>query len=114
MWPSNERIRRLTRVDGLEHVEAARASGRGALLLSAHFNSIEIGCRALAARLPRGPRMTISLHSRASVGVIAGLIAVTFAGGLSYAAIPNSSTKVISVPTEAHPSRRPTSSGSSG
>jgi KDO2-lipid IV(A) lauroyltransferase len=51
-WSSNERIRRITLVTGLEHVQAAQASGRGVLLLSAHFNSIEIGCRALAARLP--------------------------------------------------------------
>jgi KDO2-lipid IV(A) lauroyltransferase len=51
-WSSNERIRHLTMVEGLEHLEAARRAGRGALLLSAHFNSIEIGCRALAARLP--------------------------------------------------------------
>ena len=51
-WSSNERIRRITDMDGLEHLEAARATGRGVLLLSAHFNSIEIGCRALAARMP--------------------------------------------------------------
>jgi Kdo2-lipid IVA lauroyltransferase/acyltransferase len=51
-WSSNERIRRITLVEGLERLEVARRSGRGALLLSAHFNSIEIGCRALAARLP--------------------------------------------------------------
>jgi len=31
---------------------AISATGRGVLLLSAHFNSIEIGCRALAARMP--------------------------------------------------------------
>ena len=37
---------------GLEHLEAAQKTGRGVLLLSAHFNSIEIGCRALAARMP--------------------------------------------------------------
>ena len=51
-WSSNERIRRITLMTGLEHLEAARATGRGVLLLSAHFNSIEIGCRALAARMP--------------------------------------------------------------
>jgi KDO2-lipid IV(A) lauroyltransferase len=51
-WSSDERIRRITSMEGLEHLEAARATGRGVLLLSAHFNSIEIGCRALAARLP--------------------------------------------------------------
>jgi KDO2-lipid IV(A) lauroyltransferase len=52
-WSSNERIRRITDMRGLEHLQAAQAAGRGVLLLSAHFNSIEIGCRALAARLPR-------------------------------------------------------------
>jgi Kdo2-lipid IVA lauroyltransferase/acyltransferase len=51
-WSSNERIRRVTLMTGLEHLEAAKATGRGVLLLSAHFNSIEIGCRALAARMP--------------------------------------------------------------
>jgi KDO2-lipid IV(A) lauroyltransferase len=51
-WSSDERIRRITGMKGLEHVQAAQAAGRGVLLLSAHFNSIEIGCRALAARLP--------------------------------------------------------------
>jgi len=51
-WSSNERIRRITMVNGLEHLKAAHATGRGILLLSAHFNSIEISCRALAARMP--------------------------------------------------------------
>jgi KDO2-lipid IV(A) lauroyltransferase len=51
-WSSNQRIRDLTMMTGLEHLQAAQATGRGVLLLSAHFNSIEIGCRALAARMP--------------------------------------------------------------
>ncbi|HET9862769.1 MAG TPA: LpxL/LpxP family Kdo(2)-lipid IV(A) lauroyl/palmitoleoyl acyltransferase [Steroidobacteraceae bacterium] len=51
-WSSNERIRHITEMRGLEHLKAAQSTGRGVLLLSAHFNSIEIGCRALAARLP--------------------------------------------------------------
>jgi KDO2-lipid IV(A) lauroyltransferase len=51
-WSSDQRIRRITFVEGLQHVAAAQATGRGVLLLSAHFNSIEIGCRALAARMP--------------------------------------------------------------
>jgi len=51
-WSSDERIRRITQMDGLDHLQAAQATGRGVLLLSAHFNSIEIGCRALAARMP--------------------------------------------------------------
>ncbi len=74
-WSSNERIRRITQMTGLEHLEAAQATGRGVLLLSAHFNTIEIGCRALAARLPlnimyrptKNPVIGEFVHSRRAV-----------------------------------------------
>ena len=51
-WSSNERIRHMTYMDGMDNLKAAQATGRGVLLLGAHFNSIEISCRALAARMP--------------------------------------------------------------
>jgi KDO2-lipid IV(A) lauroyltransferase len=38
-----ERLRRRVEVRGLEHLEAALARGKGALLLTAHFTPIEIG-----------------------------------------------------------------------
>ncbi len=74
-WSSNKRIRRITFVTGVEHLEAAQATGRGVLLLSAHFNTIEIGCRALAARLPlnimyrptKNPLIGEFVHSRRAV-----------------------------------------------
>jgi KDO2-lipid IV(A) lauroyltransferase len=74
-WSSNERIRRITLMTGLEHLKAAQATGRGVLLLSAHFNTIEIGCRALAARMPlnimyrptRNPLIGEFVHSRRAV-----------------------------------------------
>ncbi len=51
-WSSDARIRKLTRLEGEEHLQAALARGRGAILLSAHFTTLEIGARALCARLP--------------------------------------------------------------
>lgn len=38
-----ERLRGLIQVEGREHFERARASGRGVILLSAHFTSLETG-----------------------------------------------------------------------
>jgi KDO2-lipid IV(A) lauroyltransferase len=50
-WSSDRRIFRLTHVEGEEHLRAALARGRGAILLSAHFTTLEIGARALCARI---------------------------------------------------------------
>ncbi|MGC3981615.1 MAG: LpxL/LpxP family Kdo(2)-lipid IV(A) lauroyl/palmitoleoyl acyltransferase [Steroidobacteraceae bacterium] len=51
-WASDQRIQQLTDVAGLEHLAAAQAHGKGVILLSAHFTTLEIGARALAARMP--------------------------------------------------------------
>jgi KDO2-lipid IV(A) lauroyltransferase len=51
-WASDQRIISLSHVDGMEHLEAALARGNGALLLSAHFTSLEIGARAITSRRP--------------------------------------------------------------
>ncbi|HKU15413.1 MAG TPA: LpxL/LpxP family Kdo(2)-lipid IV(A) lauroyl/palmitoleoyl acyltransferase [Steroidobacteraceae bacterium] len=50
-WSTDARIRKLTRLEGEEHLNAALARGRGAILLSAHFTTLEIGARALCARV---------------------------------------------------------------
>jgi KDO2-lipid IV(A) lauroyltransferase len=51
-WSSDERIRRLTKLEGEEHLGEALSRGRGAILLSAHFTTLEIGARSITARIP--------------------------------------------------------------
>src|SRR5687768_12181027 len=51
-WSSDERIRKLGTLTGQEHLDAALARGRGVILLSAHFTTLEIGARSLTARGP--------------------------------------------------------------
>ncbi len=46
-WASAARLRRLIRFEGAEHLAAALAQGRGALMLSAHFTTLEMGARGL-------------------------------------------------------------------
>lgn len=51
-WSADERIRELSRIDGLHHLQAALARGRGAILLTAHFTTLEIGARILNCATP--------------------------------------------------------------
>lgn len=51
-WASNERIVEISELQGREHLDAALAKGKGAILLSAHFTTLEIGARIMATRVP--------------------------------------------------------------
>jgi KDO2-lipid IV(A) lauroyltransferase len=51
-WASDRRARRLVRIDGLEHLHQAVSGGRGAILVSGHFASMELAGRALKLEFP--------------------------------------------------------------
>ena len=51
-WSSAERIRRLSSIEGLHHLDLAVAHGRGVILLTAHFTTLEISARILCAARP--------------------------------------------------------------
>jgi KDO2-lipid IV(A) lauroyltransferase len=51
-WSSDERVHRLAEVQGLEHLHAALAKGRGAIMIGGHFTTIEIATRILGTVVP--------------------------------------------------------------
>jgi KDO2-lipid IV(A) lauroyltransferase len=51
-WGTSRQLEGLLSIHGLEHLEAALRHGKGAILLSAHFTTLEIGGRLLALHAP--------------------------------------------------------------
>lgn len=51
-WSSDDSLRSLGQIQGLEHLQSALARGKGVILLSAHFTSLEIGGRLLTLYVP--------------------------------------------------------------
>lgn len=51
-WAPERRLSHRYQIDGLEHLQQALADGRGALLLSAHFTSLEMCARCLSLETP--------------------------------------------------------------
>jgi len=51
-WGSDARLDRWIRLEGTDHLAAALAAGKGAILLSAHFTCLEMGARALTIHTP--------------------------------------------------------------
>ncbi len=50
-WPP-EKLEAMVELEGREHLDAVLDSGRGAILLTGHFTSLEIGARLLALFVP--------------------------------------------------------------
>jgi KDO2-lipid IV(A) lauroyltransferase len=51
-WSSDRRVHQLAEVQGIEHLQAALAKGRGAIMIGGHFTTIEIATRILGTVVP--------------------------------------------------------------
>jgi KDO2-lipid IV(A) lauroyltransferase len=51
-WVSDRRLKKLCSIEGLDHLHKALEGGNGAILLSAHFTTMEIGGRLLSIYTP--------------------------------------------------------------
>jgi KDO2-lipid IV(A) lauroyltransferase len=51
-WSSDKHVNGMAEIQGLEHLDAAFALGRGAILIGGHFTTIEIATRILGTVVP--------------------------------------------------------------
>lgn len=61
-WASDRALRRHVQIEGLEHLQAALDQGKGAILLSGHFTTLEIGGRLLSLYTRFHPMYRPSKH----------------------------------------------------
>ncbi len=59
-----DRLRRIIRVEGREHLDAALARGKGVLLIGAHFTTLEVGVAILEELCPRVTTMYRTQRNR--------------------------------------------------
>ncbi len=69
-WASNKKIQRLMTVEGMEHLDAALSKGKGAILVTAHFTSVEASGRMFAKLAPpfleKRPQHHVCCHTDAA------------------------------------------------
>jgi len=51
-WASDKKLLAITRIEGVEHIQAPASKGIGVILLSAHFTALEISGRVLSLNSP--------------------------------------------------------------
>jgi KDO2-lipid IV(A) lauroyltransferase len=51
-WASDKSLLKRVRYEGLEHLEEAKARGKGVILLTGHFTSMELGGRLIMLKTP--------------------------------------------------------------
>lgn len=51
-WASDKRLAKRVRYEGLEYLEQAKAEGKGVILLTGHFTSMELGGRLIMLKTP--------------------------------------------------------------
>jgi len=51
-WGSDDVLRVRSEIQGMEHLDTAIGAGKGVILLTAHFTTLQIGARILNARYP--------------------------------------------------------------
>ncbi len=51
-WHSDHTLNAFTRYTGFQHYQEAQNQGRGVILLSGHFTTLELGARLLAMKIP--------------------------------------------------------------